>query len=868
MIHEFTIKNGLKVIGVESHKSPVVSVQMWVRNGSADERTGDEGLSHFIEHLVFKGSKKYKVGEIASVVEACGGELNAYTSFDQTVYYVTISKNFFDTALDVISEMMGTPLFDATEIDREREVVLEEIKRSHDSLSRRASRQLFSTLYPDYPYSVPVIGFPEIIKSIPVDRIVSFFKERYVPQNMFLVVTGDFSPHDLQEKVEKHFGFLQNLPAQIPARPPVKMSENRKVVVEEAPFEEGLFYLSWPTTNILNPDAAALEALALILGQGASSRLTLNLRLDKSCVNYISAGAWTPPTQGFFSISAGLNPIHFPTMLTEIKNELEKFFKSGVTADELQKAKINFLSEEAYSIETVGGLARKYGSSYDEANDPFFHEKYVHLLNSVTEEQILRVAKKYLRPERAHFVSIVPRDKQSIENMISNWNYSTFDDLKIPSPTEQKVAAIQRKSSLRADSDCEKAIFANKSQAVWKSSSTAPVFSMRLAFLGGGRVLSPKQAGLTELLSRVWAAKTKNISEIELRTRIDTLASSVYSFSGRNSLGLVVEGLSEFEPYLAEICNDVLCNFNITDDVVDRERNVLLEALRSRKDSPTTTASLMFNKLIYGNHPYAMDLLGNEETLKSIKAKDIIAYLKAYIDPQRAVMSLSGDFDEKTWLPMIETLPTIQRMNGYVDPQVHVNVKELTSNQVGYESATKEQTHLLYGFHGLSLTDKDRFALQIIESVLSGQGGRLFIELRDKASLAYSVSPIKMEGIETGYFGAYIGCSPEKSDTALSMMRVEFDKLMQHKVPMDELQRSKNYLMGRHDIDLQKNSAVASALTFGTLYGLPIEEVFDYAKFINSVTSDDVQRVAQKIFAQKSVVVAVGPTRPTFQAVV
>ncbi|WP_374031602.1 M16 family metallopeptidase [Bdellovibrio bacteriovorus] len=151
MSKKFQLKNGMKVLLLESHKSPVVSVQMWVKTGSADEKKTEEGISHFIEHLVFKGTRKYKVGEIAATVEGSGGELNAYTSFDQTVFYVTISKQFSDVALDVISEMMGYPTFDPQEIDNEREVVLEEIKRGQDSPGRRASQLLFTNVFQKKP---------------------------------------------------------------------------------------------------------------------------------------------------------------------------------------------------------------------------------------------------------------------------------------------------------------------------------------------------------------------------------------------------------------------------------------------------------------------------------------------------------------------------------------------------------------------------------------------------------------------------------------------------------------------------------------------------------------------------------------------
>lgn len=206
MTKKYQLKNGLNVILTESHKSPVVSVQMWVRTGSADEKKGEEGISHFIEHLVFKGTRKFGVGEIASTIEGSGGELNAYTSFDQTVFYVTISKEFSDTGLLAIAEMMGFPTFDSKEIDNEREVVIEEIKRGQDSLSRAASELLFKTNFTKHPYGIPVIGYDKNIRALKAKKIVEFYHSRYAPRNMFLVVTGNFETTEMKKKIDKLFG--------------------------------------------------------------------------------------------------------------------------------------------------------------------------------------------------------------------------------------------------------------------------------------------------------------------------------------------------------------------------------------------------------------------------------------------------------------------------------------------------------------------------------------------------------------------------------------------------------------------------------------------------------------------------------------
>lgn len=849
MIHEFTIANGLKVIGVESHKSPVVSVQMWVRNGSADERTGDEGLSHFIEHLVFKGSRKYKVGEIASLVEACGGELNAYTSFDQTVFYVTISSLFFDKALDVVSEMVGYPQFDGAEIDNEREVVIEEIKRGQDSLSRKASQMLFSALYPKYPYAVPVIGYDHIIKTIPKERIVSFFHERYVPKNMFLVVTGNFKPEELRKKVETYFGDMPDEPVKLPPRSAPEMLQTKKVLVEQATFEESMFNMAWPAVDVLHDDVPALECLSLIFGQGSSSRLTGALRLKEPIVNYVGAGLWAPATKGFFSVSAGLNPENYPQMMNVLREEIEKLFSQGVTAEELYKAKVNFMSEDAYAQETVGGLARKYGGNFELTHNINFHLDYYKKLEKVTTDDILRVTQKYLQPDKMLISAVVPDKVDEIKKLLEAWTYSNSVAAKMPITESEdgKIVPTKTSTGLR--------IFNRQNKS-------APVFHMRMASLAGARVLTPTQAGLTELLGRVWSAQTKNLKEEVLRSKIDSLASSVYSFVGRNTIGLVVDGLTEFQTPLAEVFTEVLVNRQISPKILEREKKMVLESLRSRKDSPSYTASLMFHSHIFGSHPYAMDMLGTEETLKNITADDLEAYLQKYLRPESSVVGTSGCYNESLWNDVLEKAS--KQMSPGAAKVEMVDHPKLKENIVLFETAKKEQTHIIYGFKALSMHDKDRFALQIIEAILAGQGGRLFLELRDKASLAYSVSPMRMEGMETGYFGAYIGCSPEKSETAVKMMEVEFAKLMDTPVGAEELQRAKNYLVGGHDIGLQKNSSIASSMAFNEIYGLPAGEVFEFSKHILPVTPADVQRVAKNIFTQKHVLVAVGPREPKF----
>ena len=190
---------------IESHKSPVVSAQVWVKTGSVDEQKGQEGITHFIEHLLFKETDKFQVGEVATLIEAAGGSLNAYTSFDHTVFHVTIASHYTQIAFDALSQMIIFPKFNAKSIDDERQVVIEEIKRAKDSPHSRSSDLLFSTLYPKHPYGHPILGYEENIKRFTPEQIIKYYQDHYFPQNMTLVMSGDFQSSQIKPSIQKFF---------------------------------------------------------------------------------------------------------------------------------------------------------------------------------------------------------------------------------------------------------------------------------------------------------------------------------------------------------------------------------------------------------------------------------------------------------------------------------------------------------------------------------------------------------------------------------------------------------------------------------------------------------------------------------------
>ncbi len=864
MYKKYQLKNGMKVILVESHKSPVLSIQMWVKTGSADEKKGEEGISHFIEHLVFKGSRRFKVGEIAATVEAAGGELNAYTSFDQTVFHVTISREYQHVGLEVISEMMGHPLFDENEINNEREVVIEEIKRSADSPHRQASRLLFSTVYKKHPYGTPVIGYSENIKTVTREKLTKYYRSRYTPKNMTLVVAGDFNAKELRKDIDRLFGGFPKTDLRVVKRVTVRPAKTGSVVVEKAPFAETIVHLAFPIPPAVHKDIAAIEVFALILGQGDSSRLNVKLRLQEHLVNYVGASVFTARDPGFLAISMSLSEENIKPALEALGKELVRAVTEPSTQDEVKKALTNLASEQFYHQETVDGLARTYGHFQDLFNNPGHFTKFINQASKLTGRDILRIGRKYLDTSGFSIVMMTPADRDKIEPLVQKWSKEFRAEIKKSKPMRSAKSGRSRKPvsflikrPSREAPQVEKWDLPNGITLITRPNFDTPVISLRCASLGGSRLETRETQGATELLSRVWIAGCGDLSEREVNQRIDEYAASLNAFGGRNSLGLSMTCLKPFFDDMAQLYFLALTDPQFEISAVNREIKAMQEHVKLRQDNPAQLCILEFMKGMFPGHPYGRDPYGD---MKSIGRLNQTSVRHMFRNKSGLCLVASGAFDPK------KLVKTVEERLGDLNP----GPLELRKIPFQYpheetrlfQQSEKQQSHIVIGHPGLSITDPDRYTLTVMQAILAGQGGRLFIELRDKASLAYTVAPLRMEGLEGGYFGAYIGCSPEKSETAFRMLREEFDKLRQTPVRDEEVTRAQRYLIGKHDIELQRNSNLTSGILFDFIYGLDHTETFRFAEKVRAVTPESIRDLASRIFATPPVISLVGPSAP------
>ncbi|MCC6276916.1 MAG: insulinase family protein [Oligoflexia bacterium] len=848
----------------------MVSIQVWVKNGSADETKGIEGISHFIEHLVFKGTESFGVGEVARTIEGAGGELNAYTTFDYTVFHVTMSKEDSKTGLHALYEMVAKPKFDAEEVDKEREVVIEEIKRSLDNPYQVSSQKLFSTVFQKHPYGIPIIGFDKNIRKVNVKTLRTFHQKRYSTDNMTVVVVGDFNRKEIDRQITQTFGTLSASRVTAAKRKTEPKQSKPRILYELTKFKEASINFAFRAPSISSQDVATLDVMCMIIGQGDSSRLVRRLRLEAPLVNSVGAGQYNPKDPGLLSVTCHLNVENISKVAETVAQELSAICRGDILAQEIERAKLNIEADEVFSLETVDGLARKVGFSQLMTRSPDYIEKYLDLLRKVDVKSVTKVARKYLDPKLSTICLCIHKEdagvytKKKFADDCRQLTTALKTAIKAKVSPSQKVKSekhlhIALKTSGRTH-PIVKHRLSNGGLLILKKNPEIPIIHGKIGFLGGLRKETSANLGVTTLLSNVWTSGTQGYSEREIAEVIEGCAGSISAFGGRNSIGINIEMLKTHQKEAWDIFEKVVTEPTFPSEAVAREASLQIEAIKTRHDHPSSVATQLFLEAMFQSHPYARDVMGKELSVSRIDRDTVKDHYRGTALSGNAVAVVTGDFDQNKVIDRFERLTSsLEKGPKYLEV---FPLGSLTEDQTVFEKSEKEQSHIIIGVRGLTFSDPDRYCLTVLQGILAGQGGRLFLELRDKASLAYTVSPVSMLGVETGYFGVYIGCSPDNGKKAVSMINEELEKIARTSPTEEEVERAKRYLIGRNHIDLQRNGSQASAILFDELYGIDCEEAFRFSEHLKPIKAHHVRDLAHRLFSQKRVSVAVGPEAP------
>jgi zinc protease len=831
-----TLENGLVIIVREDHSAPVVSAQAWAMTGSIHEgKWLGAGLSHVLEHMLFKGTTTRPGSRIDQEVQEAGGYMNAYTSFDRTVYHIDVPNTGATTAIDILCDIMQHASLPPDELAKELDVIRREMDMGQDDPGRRSGRRLFETAYTRSPYRFTIIGYLDIFNELKPDDIRAYYNEKYAPNNVFYVVAGDVQRDAVVDQIKTAYAQSKSRalpPNFLPAEP--KQTAPREII-EEAPIELGHLHFAWHIPELRHPDVPVLDVLAVLLGSGRSSRLYQQVRERQGLVHHADAWTYNPGSTGLFGMSAMVDADKFTAARDAMLAEIEKVKSMSVSADEVKKAVKQFISATLATRKTMEGQANDLGGSWLAANNLTFSERYLAAVKRVSHADVQRVAREYLTSENRTLYALLPNG------------------------TTPKISTALEKN---VDSPIQKFELANGLRLLVKENHRLPFVEFRAAFQGGVLAETAENNGITQLLTRMLLKGTKTRDAEKIATEIESVGGSLDSYGGNNSFGVNAEVLSSDFTTGLDLLADVLLNPTFPADPLEREREVQIASIYEQKDNLLKSASNAMRRTLFSNAGYGLDTLGTEETVTKLTAAGLKSFHQKLVAPNNCVLAIYGDVKATEVKASVEKAFANWKSVGRVTPCAPPNGSQRTAiptNEIKRieETRDKKQAVIVLGFAATTMHDEDRYALDLLQEACSDLGSRLFLRVREKLGLAYYVGAQHFPGLAPGYFAFYAGTEPTKAGLVEQEFLKEAELLRTEGLTAEELKRAKAKIIGQKKISRQDLGSLASLTSLDELYGLGYRRTeLDDAKF-EAVTLEQVKAVAQKYLKPDAFVVSV-----------
>jgi zinc protease len=825
------LANGLTVIVAENHDAPVAAFQVWVRAGSIYEQKGEYGITHLIEHMIFKGTPRRPAGQMAGAIEALGGEVNAYTSFDHTNYYVVAASASAAQALDILADAVVNASFDAQELAKEKEVVIEEIRMNLNNPRRRMGWKVFGQAFGGTPYGRPVIGSIESVRAITRQDILDYKARWYRAPNMLLVAVGDFKTARILPLIEKAFASLSSQPAPAFKLPADRRAPGPRLSVMRDKVKQASISLSWTTPGLPDPAVYPLDMAATVLGEGETSRLWSNLKEKRGLVDSADASAFTPETVGLFEVEASLAPDKVATAWPALLSEAMSLMSRPPSGAELKRARVNLAAGFVRIRQTMQGQARELG--YFEMFRGGFEKvaTYTQRFGEVDAAAVAQTARRWFTPARLSVVIQLPEGAAAPDlAAIKKAAAAAYAQAAPPVPGEEKPRRV---------------VLDNGLILLIKPARAVPLVSYLLAAPGGQAAEAAGQAGLYSLWSRAVTRGAGKLSYEALTRELEDMAGSLSGFSGKATAGLTGSFLARDWRRGLELLGTVWNGASFPPEQVAKAKAEQLAALRAQQNSPISRAFKRFRRLVYGSHPYGHDPLGSPETLAKLGAEQLREAMARLRGPGGCVLAVVGDVDPG------ELIAEAQRLwGGLRGRAAAVKVPPVKPPAAPRRETVSEpqarQSQILMGFVAPGLGSGERWPLELADTVLGGMGGRLFGDLRDKRSLAYTVQPFYSPALGGGVFGIYMGVGPGKEKAALGGISEHLARLRSQAPSPAEMARAKAYYLGRRAIGLQSYGAQAMAMASGELLGLGWLHYTTVPAKIQAVSAGAVKRAVDK----------------------
>jgi len=874
-VRKTVLDNGLTVLTKEVHTTPVVSVQVWYRVGTRNEGPGLNGISHQLEHLLFKGTTNRPI-QFGRLFSALGSNSNAFTSYDETAYFGTVGRDKLEALLVLEADRMQNALINAEQLASEKRVVISELQGYENSPGYRLSRAVQRAAFPNRPYGLPVGGTKADVQRFTLKQVQDYYRTYYSPDNATLVIVGDFATEPVLAKVKQIFG---KVPQQAKTAPSPTHSAAaatvKKPIVLRQPGSAALFQVMYPLPNAEHPDVPALDVMDAILTQGRSSRLYQAL-VESGLASEISAYPAELIEPGWYSISATAAPGQALSKIEQVlQRSLAELQRRQVTPAELNRAKTQLQATFTLSNRDISSQASQLGYNQTVAQDYRYSDRYLAGVSQVTAADIQRVADTYLDPAKRTVGYFEPTQTtgqpattaeasatQTLESFTTGEPVDPAEVAKYLPRTTGETATTSQPLPQRWQLN-------NGLTVLLLPDSSTPTVTLSGHIQAGSSFDPLDRAGIASLTAENLTSGTKNKDALALAEELENRGIELELAANREGVSIEGDALAKELPTLIRTLADVVQNATFPTDQLELSRQQALIELKVELDNPQVLGRRVFQQAIYPkNHPFYA--FPTPASLKSITRRDVTRFYQQHYRPDTTVLALVGDFDPAQVHSLLEASLGKWQAKGN-PPNLRFPAVPLPKSvkRLSPDLPSKSQSVSYLGYPGISRQDPRYYAALVLNQVLGGDtlASRLGTEIRDRQGLTYGIYSYFQAGKHAGPFVIQMQTAPEDAQQAIRSTLSLLEQLQQKGITAAELQAAKRSLTSSYPVELASPEALVSTILSNEVYGLNQEELRNFTRRIDAVSQAQVRQAAQElIHPNQIVVVTAGPAAGKAQA--
>ena len=871
---KFILDNGLTLIVHEDHSDPLVHVDVTYHVGSAREELYKSGFAHFFEHMMFQGSENVADEEHFKIVTDAGGTLNGTTNRDRTNYFETVPSNQLETALWLEADRMGFFLDAVTQekFEIQRSTVKNEKGQNYDNRAYGKRFEILAeSLYPfGHPYSWLTIGRLEDLDRVDVDDLKNFFLRWYGPNNAVLTVGGDVNTDEVVTLVEKYFGVIPRGPeVEDMQLDPVVLEGDRYVSYVDNNIRFPMVNFVYPTVPRFHPDEAPLDYLAQILGTGRSSYFYKKFVETQKA---IQTAVFHPASELAGEFQLLVLPFPGRTLTdfeTEMRTILDEFAQEGVSDADMIKIKADFEAGFINGLQSVGGFGGKVSqlAAYETfANNANYIKNDIDRYNAVTKEDIMRVFNQYIYNQPAVILSVLPNDggataptqpdnfvvQREGDNPFPTTDYSgltytrptgdTFDRSVRPTPGPAPLVPVP--TFWKAESD-------NGIKYIGTSSDEVPTVNIQLRIKGGHKMdaYHAEKAGLASLTASMMTESTENYSSEEIAEELRMIASSVSVYTTDNSTIVNIGTLKKNVDRTMEIVEEALFRPAFLEADFNRLKQQQIEAIKSTYENPASIASLVYDRMLYGDeHILSVPGSGIEETVSRITVEDVRAFYEEYYSPDLTEVVIVGDISQEEVMSKLSFLDQWETTWAELPELPEPSPSDYTKVYL-VDKAAAPQSEIRIGYMtGLSYdATGEYYKTTLMNYTLGGAfNSRINLNLREDKGWTYGARSFFSSDTDNGFFTASSGVRADATDSSVVEFVKEIKDFKENGITEDELTFLRNSIGQRDALRYETPFQKAGFLGRIIRYDLPDDFVDTQAEIIRTITKEEIDALADK----------------------